>query len=77
MLEAVLGKPDVRNFREGGWKRGLWRNCDPTLQPKERGWKPSAYGCAREYPKLCVSGLAHSGFRYGHVLKRSAYIIAN
>ena len=33
--------------------------------------------CDREYPKLCVSGLAHSGFRYGHVLKRSAYIIAN
>ncbi len=30
-----------------------------------------------EYPKLCVSGLAHSGFRYGHVLKRSAYSIAN
>ena len=31
----------------------------------------------RECPKLCVSGLAHWGFRYGQALKRSAYIIAN
>ena len=36
------------NFRGGGWKRGLWRNCEPTSQPKGRGWKPSAYGCARQ-----------------------------
>ena len=43
-----MGKPDVRNFRGGGWKRGLWRNCEPTSQPKGRGWKPSAYGCARQ-----------------------------
>ena len=26
---------------------------------------------------LCVSGLAHWGFRYGQALKRCAYIIAN
>ena len=38
------------NFRGGGWKRGLWRNCEPTSQPKGRGWKPSAYGCARQCP---------------------------
>ena len=36
------------NFREGGWKRGLWWNCEPTSQPKGRGWKPSTYGCARQ-----------------------------
>ena len=43
MLEAVPWEnPNVRNFREGGWKRGLWRNCEPTSQPKGRGWKPSA-----------------------------------
>ena len=28
MLEGV-GKPDVRNFRGGGWKRGLWRTNPP------------------------------------------------
>ena len=28
----------------------LWRNCAPTSQPKGRGWKPSAYGCARQRP---------------------------
>ena len=28
----------------------LWRNCAPTSQPKGRGWKPSAYGCARQCP---------------------------
>ena len=36
------------NFREGGWKRGLRWNCEPTSQPKGRGWKPSTYGCARQ-----------------------------
>ena len=23
-LKPYRGKPDVRNFREGDWKRGLW-----------------------------------------------------
>ena len=41
-LEAVLGKTRRTEFREGGWKRGPRRNCDPTLQPKGQGWKPSA-----------------------------------
>ncbi len=27
--------------------------------------------------KLCVSGLTHAGFRYGHALKRSSNKIAN
>jgi hypothetical protein len=31
----------------------------------------------REYPELCVSCLAHTGFRYGHALKRSSNMIAN
>ena len=34
----------------GGWKRGLWWNCEPTPQPKGRGWKPSTYRCARQCP---------------------------
>ena len=34
----------------GGWKRGLWWSCEPTSQPKGRGWKPSTYGCARQCP---------------------------
>ena len=50
MLEAVPGKTRRTVFRGGGWKRGLWRNCDPSLQPKGQGWKPSAYGCARQCP---------------------------
>jgi len=32
---------------------------------------------ARECHELCVSGLAHAGFRYGHALKRSSNMIAN
>ncbi len=28
-MKPYRGKPDVRNFREGGWKRGPRRNCDP------------------------------------------------
>ena len=31
----------------------------------------------RECPELCVSGLAHAGFRYRHALKRSSNMIAN
>ena len=30
-----------------------------------------------ECHELCVSGLAHAGFRYGHALKRSSNTIAN
>ncbi|MHC0055839.1 reverse transcriptase domain-containing protein [Actibacterium sp. D379-3] len=30
-----------------------------------------------ECHELCVSGLAHAGFRYGHALKRSSNMIAN
>jgi transposase-like protein len=30
-----------------------------------------------ECHELCVSGLAHAGFRYGHALKRSSNRIAN
>ena len=30
----------------------------------------------RECHELCVSGLAHAGFRYGHALKRSSNIMA-
>jgi hypothetical protein len=30
-----------------------------------------------ECPELCVSGLAHAGFRYGHALKRYSNMIAN
>ena len=49
-MKPDRGKPDVRNFREGGWKRGQWWNCEPTPQPKGRGWKPSTYRCARQCP---------------------------
>src|SRR6056297_386599 len=31
----------------------------------------------RECHELCVSGLAHAGFRYGHALKRLSNMIAN
>ena len=34
-------------------------------------------GVSRECHELCVSGLAHAGFRYGHALKRSSNMIAN
>ena len=30
----------------------------------------------RECHELCVSGLAHAGFRYSHALKRSSNIMA-
>ena len=33
-------------------------------------------GSARECHELCVSGLAHAGFRYSHALKRSSNIMA-
>ena len=49
-MKPDRGKPDVRNFRGGGWKRGQWWNCEPTPQPKGRGWKPSTYRCARQCP---------------------------
>jgi type I restriction enzyme, S subunit len=42
----------------------------PTLP---RGW----FYVARECHELCVSGLAHAGFRYGHALKRTSNMIAN
>ena len=52
MLEAVLWEnPTYEIFWGGGcWKRGLWRNCNPILQPKGQGRKPSVYGCARQCP---------------------------
>ena len=31
----------------------------------------------RECPELCVSGVAHAGFRYGHALKRVSNMIAS
>jgi putative transposase len=34
-------------------------------------------GFAWECHELCVSGLAHAGFRYGHALKRSSNMVAN
>ena len=34
-------------------------------------------GSLRECHELCVSGLAHAGFRYDHALKRSSNMIAN
>jgi hypothetical protein len=39
------------------------------------GWGVSAQN--GECPELCVSELAHAGFRYGHALKRSSNMIAN
>ena len=36
-MKPYWGKPDVRNFREGGWNRGLRWNCEPNPQPKGRG----------------------------------------
>jgi hypothetical protein len=41
------GNPTVRDEIGGSEKRGLWWNCEPTSQPKGRGWKPSTCGCAR------------------------------
>jgi hypothetical protein len=37
----------------------------------------AAFKAEGEYPELCVSCLAHAGFRYGHALKRSSNMIAN
>lgn len=34
-------------------------------------------GASREYPKLCVSDLAHAVFRYGQASKRPANIMAS
>ena len=34
------------------------------------------YHLPRECHELCVSGLAHAGFRYSHALKRSSNIMA-
>ena len=31
-MKPYRGKPDVRNFREGGWKRDLRWKCEPTSQ---------------------------------------------
>ena len=36
-----------------------------------------SYFVSGECPELCVSELAHAGYRYGHALKRSSNMIAN
>ena len=66
---------------------GRWRNSgqDPTaLLPLKRGprWKTrrtpaEVEALVRECHALCVSGLAHAGFRYGYALKRCSNRIAN
>jgi hypothetical protein len=40
------GTWEIRPSRIVGGPREtwLWWNCDPTVQSKEHGWKPSAYG---------------------------------
>jgi hypothetical protein len=30
-------------------KRGLWRECEPTVPSKEDGWQPSAHGCPHRH----------------------------
>ena len=42
--------PDVRHFREGGWKRVLRWNCAPTRNRKGGTGQASTYGCARQCP---------------------------
>ncbi|WP_411975648.1 hypothetical protein [Sulfitobacter faviae] len=53
---------DIENFRliEGSVHAGLVEECE---------W-------IGECHELCVSGLAHAGFRYSHALKRSSNIMA-
>src|SRR6056297_1194280 len=52
-------------------------------QRRARGgvhWPGQGLGChaqGRECHELCVSGLAHAGFRYGHALKHLSNMIAN
>ncbi len=58
MLEAVPGQTGRTEFQGGRWNRGLRWNCAPTPQPKGRGWKPSTYGCARQWPtQQCADDL--------------------
>ena len=49
-LKRTVGKPDVRHFREGGWKRGLRWNCAPTRNRKGGTGQASTYGSARQCP---------------------------
>ena len=48
--------------------------CLSLVLPAGRVNRQATWG---ECPKLCVSGPAHAGFRYGHALKRSSNMIAN
>src|SRR5215475_12631646 len=41
-LKPYWGKPTVRNFRGGGWKRGRWSDEAPAPQTKE--WRSEAPG---------------------------------
>uniref|UniRef100_UPI0035B660DC ribbon-helix-helix domain-containing protein n=1 Tax=Yunchengibacter salinarum TaxID=3133399 RepID=UPI0035B660DC len=43
--------------------------CDLVRQDQQ--------GVLWECHELCVSGLAHAGFKHGHALKRSSNMIAN
>lgn len=49
------------------------RQIGVTVQTYYR-WRKEFGG--RECHELCVSGLAHAGFRYSHALKRSSNIMA-
>src|SRR6056297_1401788 len=57
-------------------KRG---SGDAELIQRAPGRKMRSFDQAddRECHELCVSGLAHAGFRYGHALKRLSNMIAN
>jgi len=49
--------------------------ADNTLDRQFEVVAPDAI--RREFHELCVSGLAHAGFRYGHALKRWSNMIAH
>jgi transposase-like protein len=51
-----------------------WRMDETYIKVKGR-WC-YLYRAVGECHELCVSGLAHAGFRYGHALKRSSNIMA-
>ncbi|WP_445811070.1 flagellin, partial [Yoonia sp.] len=55
---------------EGG--RGRIEDADFAMESTNLAKSQILQQASRECPELCVSELAHAGFRYGHALKRSS-----
>jgi hypothetical protein len=74
MLQAAPNLRPVAVFEELIRRHpDLGEGVRRTLERRIRAWR-AIHG---ECPELCVSGLAHAGFRYGHALKRYSNMIAN